>query len=498
MSVLDFTDIRGLNDWFDRFRTTVPLYNVNTFSYSTGRDVPDLLPYVAEMSGLDTEKEKNACYGRAVVEATKSLAPIKEFAWSASNLVTRKSLAWFEANKTTAAFKLWDDDYNNLKGRLPTVEQIENYHLCAKLWRKDTGFEMNPLTSTLRGGVVTRYAVSQRNVDTVKLMLDDMLAKRKARIEGGGGTVRAGGTQPDHINWTKKWLQDGQQLLMCPSWGSWAKSNKQNQLLGGTAFANLEQTTDLNAVAMAEANLEQLKMIASSPDNCMQRGLSQMAVTKMVADIDACIVAAKGLIQSSREASPASKYHQQVAAMDVPFSAHYWLWKIGGSLPLLPVVSQWLFELGQRPSGAKKVSAMLHSMPYLWAQKMLGLFAADQFVGNKIYMHPAVLTPGRLGDMTSVFGLFPIADPVRVLEGTGCIRTVLNLKTTGSNPCADTIVSLFKVFSAGFDPKNEEIVPPEHMLHQSFLGKQSPYQTAAEVGGTFAKVEVVPSTITYI
>ncbi|AMT75415.1 nucleoprotein [Qualyub virus] len=502
MSALDFEDKQGWEDWFSRFRRTIPLYNVNTYSHCTNKDIPDLLNYITEMSGLDNEKEKNACYGRAVVEATKGLAPIREFAWCASNGIVRKSLAWFTNNRDSAILKSWDESYNKLKGELPSVEQLGDYHKCAKAWRKDIGFEAVELTSALKGDVVTHYAVSERNVDTVKLMLEDMLAKRKARFESdeGRGAVafRAGGTQPDHINWTKRWLTDETLLLMCPPWGNWRKKNKQDQLLGATAIANIEQTSDIKAMEIAEMKLEAIKATAMNAEECRQRGLEQKAVQRTAEEIDACLVGARTLIKESRDSGRISKYHQQMAAMDTAFSAHYWLWKISGSVPILPVISQWLFELGQRPAGPKKVSAMLNGMPYLWAQRMLDLFAADKFIGNKIYMHPAILTPGRLSDMTAAFGLFPVAEPSRVMEGTGCIRTVLNLKTAGNNPCAEVIVNLFKVFSAGFDPKNEEIVPPEHMLHQSFLGKHSPFQTAADVGGTFAKVKVVPSTLSRV
>ncbi|ALD84360.1 nucleoprotein [Yogue virus] len=488
MSQLEFKDVKGLNEWYESFKKEVPIYSQGANSACLGSELVDLSQFKIDIDSQATESAKNAVYGKAVVAATRKLAPIYECAWTSCEGTFERSMAWFRDNADKPEFKLWHDKYNELKSNLPEPEQVEAYQTCSSAWRQAIGYEINANTSTLRGAIVEEYGVSKEIVGTVKDMLVDMVNKRKKRL--GGVVVSGNKASDDHINWMKSWLDDEIELFSVPTWGSWAKLNSRGQRLAGTAIANIKQKKDGDAVETAKEKLEKMKAIASNPAVLETDGYSEDAVKKMCGEVESAIEEAEKLLAETGGGAD-SKYQQQAAAMDVPFSAHYWAWKSKVNDASFPALSQWLFELGQRPIGATKINAMLGELPFVWARNLRSAFASSNFNGSKIYMHPAVLTAGRLSDMAACFGAFPVGNTARAVEGTGNTRFLLNLKREGDNPCATMVTSLFDVFSAGFKYQDVEIVPPEHMLHQSFLGKTSPFQTASKIDGSFTEINIV-------
>nr|QNS29848.1 nucleoprotein [Kasokero virus]QNS29849.1 nucleoprotein [Kasokero virus]QNS29850.1 nucleoprotein [Kasokero virus]QNS29851.1 nucleoprotein [Kasokero virus]QNS29852.1 nucleoprotein [Kasokero virus] len=488
MSELSFKDVNGLNSWYEEFKKEIPIYTAGANSACLSPDLVDLSQFKMDIDSQTSENAKNAVYGRAVIAATRKLAPIYECAWTSCEGIFERSMTWFNNNSDKPEFKVWHDKYNDLKSNLPEAEQILAYQTCSGSWRKEIGYEINQNTSTLKGDIVEEYGVNKNIVGTVKNMLVDMVNKRKKRL--GGVVVTGAGTSEDHITWMENWLDSEIEPFSIPGWGSWAKQNSKGTRLAGTAIANITQKKDSDALEKAKEKLEKMKKTVSDAAALESEGMSEDAAKKMCQEIEASIGEAETLLGASVTQGE-SKYQQQAAAMDIPFSAHYWAWRSKVNENSFPALSQWLFELGQRPIGAAKVNTMLGELPFIWARNLRGSFASSNFNGNKIYMHPAVLTAGRLSDMAACFGAFPVANPSRAIEGTGNTRYLLNLKREGDNPCASMVTSLFDVFSAGFKYQDMDIVPPEHMLHQSFLGKTSPFQTASKIKGSFTKINVV-------
>lgn len=135
----------------------------------------------------------------------------------------------------------------------------------------------------------------------------------------------------------------------------------------------------------------------------------------------------------------------------------------------------------------------LLSTPMKWGKKLYELFADDSFQQNRIYMHPAVLTAGRISEMGVCFGTIPVANPDDAAQGSGHTKSILNLRTSTetNNPCAKTIVKLFEIQKTGFNIQDMDIVASEHLLHQSLVGKQSPFQNAYNVKGNATSANII-------
>ncbi|ALD83624.1 nucleoprotein [Gossas virus] len=484
MSKLDFVNVAGLEAWFANFAAGKQLTGVDVNSLCFGYVAPDYGQYVTKMINATSDKERNAIFGQAVVAATRFIAPLKDCAWVSCKGMIERSGTWFTDSETTGdSFKSWHNCYNALKGRVPSLAEVQAYKECVMDWREFTGFDELPSVRAVRGEMRLQYAISADIAMTVKDMLEDMKEKRDAAF--GPGSGRRGRVSQDHVGWMRMWLNGGVDVLSAPGWGSWDKVNSYGKRLAATAIVNLYDGTNYDSILIAKDRLAE----AEHRSRLMAAELDPVKLANTLATVKDAIDEAEVMITQQGNGGGAV-FQQQMAAMDVPFSSHYWLWRCGGNYNNFPVISQFLFELGQRPVGAAKIAKMLGDMPWIWARGLRGMFADSNF-NDKIHIHPAVLTQGRLSDMASCFGAIPANNPDRAREGTGNSRFILNLRRSGRNLCGTVAAKLFEVYRAGFDIKQTEIIPPEHMLHQSFLGKNSHMQYAGLLEGDFTKIEIV-------
>nr|ALD84348.1 nucleoprotein [Issyk-Kul virus] len=483
MSQLNFETVEGLNEWFNAFSAGKGLDIRQTNSACFGYEPPDYTNYAIRVGEARDDKEKNAVYGQAVIAATRFVAPLKECAWVSCKGMVERSLKWFDiAAQNDVDFKIWHENYNALKSRVPSLLEVAGYRTSVLNWRVATRFEDLETVKSLFGEMEMDYAISPDIAPTIVEMLNDMKDKRERAfgVNGGG----RGKVSQEHVGWMKLWLDGQINPLSIPQWGSWDKTNNSGKRLGATGIVNLYNPQTYDAFELAERKYMEAVNFARTA----ARDLDPATSTATLQKIRACIDEAKEIANAREEGT--ATYTQQMAAMDVAFSSHYWLWRSGCKYESFAPLSQFLFELGQRPVGSAKVDKMLGEMPWMWARGLRSSFA-DKAFHDKVHMHPGVLTQGRLLDMASCFGAIPANNPERAREGTGNPRFILNLRRSGRNLCGTVAAKLFEVFKAGFDVRESEIIPAEHMLHQSFLGKRSHLQYAGMLEGDFTKIHIV-------
>ncbi|BBM96691.1 nucleoprotein [Soft tick bunyavirus] len=484
MSKLVFETVEGLNEWFNAFSAGKGLDNRSSNSLCFGYEPPDYTNYAIRVGEARDDKEKNAIYGQAVIAATRFVAPLKECAWVSCKGMIERSMKWFDiAAHGNEDFKIWHDNYNALKSRVPSLLEVTGYRTSVLNWRAATRFEELDTVRTLYGEMRMDYAINADIAPTIVEMLNDMKDKREKAFGANGGS--RGKVSQEHVGWVRLWLDGQIDPLSIPQWGSWDKTNSSGKRLGATGIVNLYDPQSYDSLALAEIKYGEAVAAARTA----ARDLDPTAITATLQRIRACIDEAKE-IANAREGDGNVAFTQQMAAMDVAFSSHYWLWRSGCKFESFAPLSQYLFELGQRPVGSAKIDKMLGEMPWMWARGLRSSFA-DKTFQDKIHIHPAVLTQGRLLDMASCFGAIPANNPERAREGTGNPRFILNLRRSGRNLCGTVAAKLFEVFKAGFNVQESEIIPAEHMLHQSFLGKQSHLQYAGMLQGDFTKIHIV-------
>nr|YP_010840001.1 nucleoprotein [Meram virus]QNH88013.1 nucleoprotein [Meram virus] len=470
--------------WFEEFGRNNNLSDALTTSKSFCTEVPDLSRYVARIRTADTSSEKDAIYSSALISATRYAAPIFECAWTSSTGMIKKGLDWFKANKDNEVVKIWDTNYRTLMMNAPEPDQLLGYQKAAQKWRVDVGYGINNNTRILHEAVLTEYQVPGNIVNTVREMLTDMIRRRNEIINGpaGDGTGR-GPVAREHIDWCREFINGKFMSVFTIPWGDVNKAGKSGFPLMATGLAKLVEVEGQGALEKARQSLQRL----SDWLKANKEQVEEEAANKMCTDIERHIVSAEELARRS------SAMRAQGAQMDTVFSSFYWLWRAGVTPETFPTVSQFLFELGKNPKGHKKMHKALASTPLRWGKKLVELFASDSFLENRIYMHPGVLTPGRMSEMGICFGVIPVNEPEEACQGSGHAKAILNYKTdtNSKNACATVIASLFDVQKRAYTIEQMDVVASEHLLHQSLVGKRSPFQNAYNVKGNATNVQIL-------
>lgn len=153
-------------------------------------------------------------------------------------------------------------------------------------------------------------------------------------------------------------------------------------------------------------------------------------------------------------------------------------------------VSSFLFDLGQTPRGGSKITKALKRSGLYWGNHLVDLFADKTFKENRIHMHPAVLTSGRLSEMGACFGVIPVTNPEQVVEGAGFAKSILNMRTDGLNPAANVVTQLFNIQREAKSLTDLDVISSEHLLHQLLVSKKSVFQNAFQVKGNAADVNI--------
>nr|QQK53154.1 nucleoprotein [Orthonairovirus haemorrhagiae] len=470
-----------MNKWFEEFKKGNGLMDTFTNSYSFCENVPNLDKFVFQMASATDDAQKDSIYASALVEATKFCAPIYECAWVSSTGIVKKGLEWFEKNSGT--IKSWDENYAELKVDVPKIEQLANYQQAALKWRKDIGFRVNANTAALSNKVLAEYKVPGEIVMSVKEMLSDMIRRRNLILNRGGDENPRGPVSREHVEWCREFVKGKYIMAFNPPWGDINKSGRSGMALVATGLAKLAETEGKGVFDEAEKTVEALNGYLDKHRDEVDKASADSMITNLLKHI----AKAQELYKNS------SALRAQGAQIDTPFSSFYWLYKAGVTPETFPTVSQFLFELGKQPRGTKKMKKALLSTPMKWGKKLYELFADDSFQQNRIYMHPAVLTAGRISEMGVCFGTIPVANPDDAAQGSGHTKSILNLRTSTetNNPCAKTIVKLFEIQKTGFNIQDMDIVASEHLLHQSLVGKQSPFQNAYNVKGNATSANII-------
>nr|QBP34446.1 nucleoprotein precursor [Orthonairovirus haemorrhagiae] len=470
-----------MNKWFEEFKKGNGLVDTFTNSYSFCESVPNLDRFVFQMAGATDDAQKDSIYASALVEATKFCAPIYECAWASSTGIVKKGLEWFEKNAGT--IKSWDESYTELKVEVPKIEQLSNYQQAALKWRKDIGFRVNANTAALSNKVLAEYKVPGEIVMSVKEMLSDMIRRRNLILNRGGDENPRGPVSREHVEWCREFVKGKYIMAFNPPWGDINKSGRSGIALVATGLAKLAETEGKGIFDEAKKTVEALNGYLDKHKDEVDKASADSMITNLLKHI----AKAQELYKNS------SALRAQGAQIDTVFSSYYWLYKAGVTPETFPTVSQFLFELGKQPRGTKKMKKALLSTPMKWGKKLYELFADDSFQQNRIYMHPAVLTAGRISEMGVCFGTIPVANPDDAALGSGHTKSILNLRTNTetNNPCAKTIVKLFEIQKTGFNIQDMDIVASEHLLHQSLVGKQSPFQNAYNVKGNATSANII-------
>lgn len=476
---LKFTDTKGLKTWCDGFFKEVGATNKFTRSYSLCTEIPNERRW--EPSG--DVKANNAAIAKMVHDRLKVCAPIKECAWTACEYINNASFNWFEANKKKPVLT-WVDKYDELKARVPTFEEVRAYQTAALKWREEIKYGQLPLTKAISDYVVAEYKVTSDIVMDLNEMLKDMIERRKKALGIEGEEEKKPAT---HIKEFANWLEHKDWSLPCP-WGEWEKQNKSKQSLAVTACAGMIQRK-MTTMSDLAVTLNQLGADAASASN--KGEYVREKCEEIAAFFKGLPKEVEKFIQGTGPGQ--GPFVQQGSALDTAFSSYLWAWKAGVTVATFPALSNMLFELGKNPTGRAKLEKKLRQSPYRWAHGLVDMFATLAKDADSIHMHPGVLTPGRLcTEMVCSFGAFPVTDPSRIVEGSSSPRFILNLNTGERNPAATSICNMFREYRTAFkDWKNEEVVPTEHLLHQTFLNKHGPFINVSQVKGTALDVHIV-------
>ncbi|YP_010229108.1 nucleoprotein [Orthonairovirus khani] len=490
---LDFPTVLDWESWYLGYKSKHPQLNsmfTNYDSFASG--VPDLTQLQQEMSRHkdDPRGLKDSIFGRAVVKLTEHAAPIKECAWLVNKTFITDALQWFETNKDQDYVKIWDASYTTLMSSLPSLEQVQAYQRAAIKFRQNVLMPKDTAFQTLGGEVLVNYKVNKTIITSVLDMLKDMENKRSAlRDPSGAPSSNRKETIDVNSKWMMGWLNDEAALLDMPPWGAWDKTSARGLPIALTSIVKSEQVLKVDLTDTVNDKKARIARLMSLKTD-EAKDFDTDAIRKMHDVLDKW-----STFKTSLKATPAQTgepgFGQQAAALDTVFSACYWLWKSGVSVNSFPALSKFLHELGSKVVGKTKLASVLKACGWKWGKGLLNIMSIGNFNGNKIHMHPAVLTAGRMSsDMVISFGSVPAYNADLAEESVGSIRSILNFETNRRNSCAEGIVKLWDVFCAGYEYQEEEIVPPEHMLHQSFLGKVSPFQNVSKREGDALKVHI--------
>lgn len=481
-SVLIFTNRQGLDDWYKSFKDANTGLNFLTTCTTSESLCKEVLRADTHPGGV-TDPEKDANLAGKLHTRLADLAPIYECAWTSSNLIVGRSLQWFEANQDKP-FMQWNKVYDALRARLPTVAEVEQYQDAALRWRADIGYHINDLTMATKESVVKTYRVSPNIIMDIRDLLEDMKRRKNEMLGIKPGEERAPSA---HVDQFASWVKLGDWSVPCP-WGDWSKKNKAEQLLSTTAAAGV---VGKKLMKDAELKTSLAAMVASIRASANDEQYDPDALKKLGDNLEGIYPTMQAYLADMRT-KESGGFVQQGSAIDTAFSSHYWAWKAGIKVETFPSLSAMLFALGKAPLGRKKVERKLQDCPFMWSQKLGNLFSTLK--NDAIHMHPGILTPGRMcSDMVCAFGAFPVSAPEKIRDGSSSPRFLLNLRSDGENPAGQAISYIFREYKVAYpDWKTKDIVPVEHMLHQSFLSKMGPFVNVSQVPGQALSVNILP------
>ncbi|AMT75373.1 nucleoprotein [Abu Hammad virus] len=490
---LDFRSELEWNAWYNEFKGIHPTLNSNLTNFdSFMTELPNAREFIDDMARHreDARALKDSIFGKAVIGLTAHSAPVKECAWLSNKTFVKRALEWFEDNKNKQMVKIWDAEYNKLMTALPTLKQVQSYQDAARQFRVDVPLPKDQAFAVLEGEVLVEYKVGRDVSKTIMDMLVDMERRRsETRSPGASGAANRKETLDNNAAWMNSWLRGRHGILDIPPWGPWDKTSSNGYLIAHTSILKAEQNIEEDLDDLVEERRNDVALLYARP-------------AAELADFDVTVI--EQIIKTletfqdfkrrirARTGQNAGGFGQQAAALDTVFSSCYWMWKAGVTETSFPALSKFLHELGSRAIGKTKLLSILKSCGWKWGKGLASIISAGDFQGDKIHMHPAVLTSGRLSmDLVLSFGAVPTFNPDLAMEPVGSLRSLLNMETNRGNTCARAIVQLWDVFNAGYRYEDEDIVPPEHMLHQSFLGKISPFQNVSLRKGDALKVKIV-------
>nr|BDT53101.1 nucleoprotein [Yezo virus] len=434
--------------------------------------------------------ELDAILSGALVDSLKFAAPIPECAWNLTNKIFTEGMAWFNANKDQKCMA-WDKKYDTLRSTLPSPEDVAQYQIAARKWRKDIGYECSPNNGIMRGEVTKVYIAPKKYVNDMILMVTDMRSKRRHRLgiteEQEQEALSRKGAK--HAPWVEDWVKGGEdRIFSLPSWGGWNKKTKKGLLLGGTAVAHLVQKKVIT-LKIFRSKVEKAGELLNNQQKMDELGIDVSQARLMHAHMEGCLKEAEGLIKDS----VTSAYVQQGSALDTAFSTYYWMWKADVTLANFGALNEMAFLYGQKPVGQKKLLDTLKGTAYKWGSTLANMCATGDFNGERVHMHPGVFTPHRMSEMTAAIGAFPLSNPVKIKEGSASYRYLTNLKTSESNPAAKVVCELFNTHRRAHSDWNSptSIVPPEHYFHQSLLERLGPFCHVSLVRGNALRVNIV-------
>ncbi|AMT75418.1 nucleoprotein [Raza virus] len=482
---LDFKGIGDWNTWWSGYKAKYGNISSNYTNFeSFFNGVFDVGRYIDEAQKLQgnshADQQRDAVLSQAIVEVTKHAAPIKYAGWLVNRSYVETALNWFHANSGDNTVKIWDANYDRLKGQLPDGDQVKGYIKSAIKFRNDTGLPNDIGFATLQGGVPTQWKVPLDSINEIQEMLVDM-KRRQNQVLGSNRNKEQSKRNGEFIAGL---ITGSESILGEIPWGSWNKRNKGEKklLLSSTAIMNALQQRLITEDDIKRFEQDMKTELAVEKDDDVRR-----AITEILNMLEAYAVEKQAM------AGPATgEFVQQGSNIDVIFSSYYWVWKSGCTVNEFPALSKFLNGLGQKFVGKAKMMETLSGVKFKWGKGLLNIISKENFT-DRIHMHPAVLTSSRINnDMVSCFGVVPAHNPDLASEGCASLRNLTNFETRKTNVCAKAIASLFRVYKAAYPRyEQQEVVPMEHMLHQSFLGKTSAMQNSSMLVGNALDVNLV-------
>ncbi|YP_010229103.1 nucleoprotein [Farallon virus] len=482
---LDFKGIGDWNTWWSGFKAKHANINsnfTNFESFSNGMfDVGTFIDEAQKIQGNShADQQRDAILAQAVVQVTKHAAPVKYGGWLVNRSYVETAIDWFQQNSQTTEVKLWDASYDRLKAQLPDLDQVKGYIKSAVRFRSETGLPGDIGFAVLQGATAAQWKVPMDYITEIQEMLTDM-RNRQNLVFGSNRNKEQSRRNGEYM---ASLILGTESILGEVPWGSWNKRNKGDKklLLSSTAIMNALQNNLITEDDIKRFEHDMKNEHATEKDD---------DVKKAISDILTMLEAFK-VERQAMNSNNTGGFIQQGSNIDVIFSSFYWVWKSGCSVNEFPALSKFLNGLGQKFVGKAKMLETLSGVKFKWGKGLLNIISKDNFA-DRIHMHPAVLTSSRINnDMVSCFGIVPAHNPDLAENGCASLRNITNFETRKNNICAAAIASLFRVYKAAYPRYDQqEVVPMEHMLHQSFLGKTSAMQNSSMIVGNALDVNIV-------
>ncbi|AMT75406.1 nucleoprotein [Great Saltee virus] len=473
---LNFTDANQWNQWWSSFKRSHPELNTTITNFdsfcSTIGDVNNIIEALRKIQGnKHANAEKDALIAKAILIITKNAGPVKLCAWLVNENYVTVAINWFEKNSKAEDVAIWDVAYEKLMRQLPMESQVRAYQRAAIRFRKETGLPDDIGFAVLTGQTPREWRVTKETAMDIQAMLIDMISRRRTMTGGNRNKEQS----RENGTFIAGLVKGEESFLGDIPWRRWNKKNEKGLHISSTALMNAIQRGLITEAEVQQFIDDMKKEGAAELDEDIKKGISEM--------LDA-LEAFKVEKPKMSSTTTTGGYVQQGSNMDIIFSSFYWVWKSGCNKRDFPALSKFLNNMGQKIVGKTHMIETLETVKFKWGKGLINIISTEGFA-DKVHMHPAVLTCGRINnEMVACFGVVPAHKPDLASSGCASIRHLTNFETRQTNAAAVAITSLFRVFKAAYPQYDqEEIVPAEHMLHQSFLGKYCAFQNASQLDG---------------